>query len=369
MKSFFLLFVLFLTTLIVAVAQTNTINVPLKLINVSLGGVRQTIAELKFDQQQIITKTPSNLSVKIERFANSKDIFSITPDKNNDGVFTNDETINLDIGSKQSFTQLIKDKFGKSRNVEFDIRVEREESKKIDYFTIHSDYSAKGQFEAKNCSIPIYVFDHNANTLFENEENASNIGIDRNNDGKIWGKGEWAYSTEILELCGKNFLIFNLAQNGTSLRLQQTKLQNVKLFGESPKFDFTLVNNKSLSTETLKGKPYLVDFWATWCGICIAKMPEVKQLEGILPIIYFNTDTTKRKLDALKLIDKLSIKENSVLRISPNADNFYKSYQRLESGLPFYVLIDGNGIIRYGGNGGENLKEVKDKIAELNKSR
>ena len=61
--------------------------------------------------------------------------------------------------------------------------------------------------------------------------------------------------------------------------------------------------------------------------------------------------------------------ENSVLKISPNADNFYKSYQRMYVGLPFYVLVDGDGIIRYGGGGGEDLKEIKDKIAELDKQK
>jgi hypothetical protein len=90
-------------------------------------------------------------------------------------------------------------------------------------------------------------------------------------------------------------------------------------------------------------------------------------LEKTLPVIYFNTDVVERKQLALELINKLGILETSVLKSSPNAGNFYKSYQRYYSGMPFYVLIDGEGKFRYGGGGGDDLKELKGKIAELNK--
>lgn len=369
MRVTLLLFVLLLTESVVVTAQTKTIRIPLKFINESLAPSSEELAQLPFDKNQIVVKTPSNLLVKIERLDNSKDHFKIAFDKNDDGNFSEVESFDLTGNSKLSITQQIKNKLGKVHNFDYEISFRRNEQRNYHAFYIRSKYSLTGEFKDKNCKTSIYLFDQNADSFFTQEEWTSNFGADKDGDGRVWGKGEWAFSTEIFELCRKNYLLKTLAKDGSFITLSQTKLQNVRLFQESPKFNFTLVNKRTLSSETLKGKPFLIDFWATWCGPCVAKLPEIKQIEGTIPIIYFNTDTISRKNDALKLIDKLNIKENSVLRTSPKADYFYKSYQRLESGLPFYVLIDANGIIRYAGNGGEDLIELKNRISELTKSK
>ncbi|MFA9275243.1 MAG: TlpA family protein disulfide reductase [Candidatus Aquirickettsiella gammari] len=43
----------------------------------------------------------------------------------------------------------------------------------------------------------------------------------------------------------------------------------------APKLDFTNIQGKTISQQTLQGKVYMINFWATSCATCIKEMPQM----------------------------------------------------------------------------------------------
>ena len=42
---------------------------------------------------------------------------------------------------------------------------------------------------------------------------------------------------------------------------------------ELPAFSLERLDGESLDTESLAGRPYIVNFWATWCAPCVEELP------------------------------------------------------------------------------------------------
>ncbi len=50
-----------------------------------------------------------------------------------------------------------------------------------------------------------------------------------------------------------------------------------------PAFSMTDIDGKTITSESLKGKVVLINFWATWCGPCVVEIPDLVKLQAKYP--------------------------------------------------------------------------------------
>ena len=98
---------------------------------------------------------------------------------------------------------------------------------------------------------------------------------------------------------------------------------------------------KELNLSSLKGKPVLINLWATWCAPCVAELPQLNQLAEQNPglkVLTVNQDMDK--LD--RVAGFLSEKGGARLESWLNSDNSL-TFQFGAETLPATVYYDAQG--------------------------
>jgi thiol-disulfide isomerase/thioredoxin len=145
------------------------------------------------------------------------------------------------------------------------------------------------------------------------------------------------------------------AQDASSAAMSADEGNSTPLDGKiAPGFTLPDLNGNKVSLSSYKGRPLVVDFWATWCGPCKVEIPWFEKLHDQyasqgLEIIGVSADELDKD-DAAKLFTEKRDIADFVQKMHMNypilidAESIENSYGGLDA-LPTTFFIDKNGKI------------------------
>jgi len=130
----------------------------------------------------------------------------------------------------------------------------------------------------------------------------------------------------------------------------------------APPFAFTSLEGSNVSSEALRGKVLLIDFWATWCPPCRESVPVIRDLhkkyaDKAFELLGVSADGDEQALKNFVTSNRMNWTE--YLDLSGSIGESFEI-----DGYPTYVVVDKQGVIRYkqSGFGPSVAAELDDAI-------
>ncbi|WP_211460743.1 TlpA family protein disulfide reductase [Collimonas silvisoli] len=130
--------------------------------------------------------------------------------------------------------------------------------------------------------------------------------------------------------------------------------------------DMPDASGKTSSLAQWKGKPLLVNFWATWCAPCVEEMPELNALQT--EVAAKNIQIVGIGIDSADNIAKFAGKYKISYPLyvaGTGATALLRQFGNQSGGLPFTVLVGSDGQVKKMYLGSIKFNELRKDLASL----
>lgn len=207
-------------------------------------------------------------------------------------------------------------------------------------------YRAEGMLTLGPCRERLDLRDEDANGRFDDR-----VGIE-------------------FEFCGRMLAVERVAADGSSVTFRQVSRLVAQVDKPAPAVTLTTIDSGVVKPAQRHSKPLLLDFWASWCDVCLGEFPALRKLHesGRVQVVSVNIDDPPQADAARAILRQQKPQWAQVLTGQGPATSAWLAFEPLSDsgGMPLYALIGPDGVLRYAGTGGgPGLPEIKAALEKL----